>query len=151
MTLGYRDNVLLIPLCLFSILLGNSIVIGDFISFLFRCNVAFIMSFSCQLDTCPESPWERTETEELSPYGWPIGMSVRYFCDCWLMEDGPTLSVCGTIPKQVVLGYVRKAIVHETTSKPVSQVPQWLLLQAPALASVEDGLQLVRLNNPSPS
>lgn len=60
---------ILIPLCLFSILIANNIAIGNFISFLFRCNAAFIVSFSCQLHTRPKSPWERTEIEELPPYG----------------------------------------------------------------------------------
>jgi hypothetical protein len=46
--------------------------------------------------------WEEKSTEELSRLDWLVGISVRHYHDCQLVQVG--LPHC----RQVVLGYARK-------------------------------------------
>jgi hypothetical protein len=45
---------------------------------------------------------------------------------------------CGTVPRQVDLGCVRKLAEHELESNLMSTVPLWFLAEASALSSCHD-------------
>jgi hypothetical protein len=44
----------------------------------------------------------------------------------WYNKAQPTVG--STIPRQVVLGYIRKVAKHEPVSKPASSILSWFLL-----------------------
>jgi hypothetical protein len=52
--------------------------------------------------------------------------------------------VGSTIPMQVGLSFIEQVAEHKLESCPVSSIPPWFLLHAPALASLSDGLWSVR-------
>lgn len=55
-----------------------------------------------------------------------VGLSVRHFLIAgWHGKAQPT--VCGTIPRQLGLGYIRKQAVQARRNKPVHSIPSWLL------------------------
>lgn len=85
-----------------------------------------------------------------------MGLSVRHFLIAgW--HGRAQLSVGGTIPRQLGLGCIRKQAVQARRSKPVRNIPPWLLFQflfpgpclEPTLVPLDDGLEHVNQINPS--
>lgn len=51
---------------------------------------------------------EGTLTEKMLPLGWPVGWSVEHFCLVVDMGWGGKPTVDSAIPRQAVLGWVKK-------------------------------------------
>lgn len=62
---------------------------------------------SVQLSDRPKHMKRGISSEELPSLEWPVALSMGYFSDCQLMEEGPA-SMGITIPRKVDLEYVKR-------------------------------------------